>query len=448
MTVYYLSGLAIPGAFANSGFHEEPYILDRDCEVPPVELQRLIFPWIESQYPENPNWANECNDVMMGLERSGATIADDILAEGGIATDATDSGHSTRPVAHAQMEVAKYSLLHLLLHLRRVILQDAAMFINASRDITTPLTRNPIFLSALFIDFKTTLVVKMGSTPGAIRQFEDIVPDLVQVMELNRKETAQILSQVRRQQELDSLQRHILGSQQRQDYEAIKSQMQCLESRLNNVQSCVDALLQNQERENLNRRRHQIAFAPELVRLHERLTPPPQPPASPFLTNTTATAAPVGTAAIGAIAMEDRFVSARREGVTKMPFKFNRGANTIQDVVLEFERLCPIEKEDKALGYPTNKAYRTEYRYINNRRTIMRELSFLLKTTNCLQKEAMTILQEVMDNLGLKIAVYQQHLRGRQKRRKEEGKVSIDNNNNNSSNGGDSDSDSTHSSQV
>lgn len=80
MTVYYLSGLAIPGAFISAGFHDEPYVLDHDCDVPSVKLQRLIFPWIESQYPENPNWVSECNDVMMDVERSGTSIAEDILA--------------------------------------------------------------------------------------------------------------------------------------------------------------------------------------------------------------------------------------------------------------------------------------------------------------------------------------------------------------------------------
>ena len=249
MTVYYLSGLAVPGAFTSAGFHDEPYVLDHDCNVPPVELQRLIFPWIESQFPENPNWVNECNDTMMDAERSGTSITEDILA-----TDPSISLDPSPPSAHAQMEVAKYSLLHLLLYLRRVILQDAVMFINAGGNDTL-LMMHPILQSATFHVFKEQLLQKMASTPALIHQFQDIIPDLVEVLELNRKDTAQILSQVCCQQELDSLQLHFQGKQQQWDHEAIQSLMKKQEDYNEHLQSSLDSLLRNQERAVLEYRR-------------------------------------------------------------------------------------------------------------------------------------------------------------------------------------------------
>jgi hypothetical protein len=45
----YMTTLEIPGAFAMAGFHNARYDLARDCLAPPLELQRLVFPWIEDQ---------------------------------------------------------------------------------------------------------------------------------------------------------------------------------------------------------------------------------------------------------------------------------------------------------------------------------------------------------------------------------------------------------------
>jgi len=85
---------------------------------------------------------------MMDAERSGTSITEDILA-----TDPSISLDPSPPLAHAQMEVAKYSLLHLLLYLCQVILQDVVMFINAGGD-DTPLMMHPILQSATFHVFK------------------------------------------------------------------------------------------------------------------------------------------------------------------------------------------------------------------------------------------------------------------------------------------------------
>jgi len=95
----------------------------------------------------------------------------------------------------------------------------------------------------------------MASTPALIHQFQDIIPDLVEVLELNRKDTAQILSQVCCQQELDSLQLHFQGKQQQWDHEAIQSLMKKQEDYNEHLQSSLDSLLRNQERAVLEYRR-------------------------------------------------------------------------------------------------------------------------------------------------------------------------------------------------
>jgi len=58
-------------------------------------------------------------------------------------------------------------------------------------------------------------------------------------------------------------------------------------------------------------------------------------------------------------------------GVTELtiaitPFQFSRTADTIQAIVSKFDRLHPVQKQDKRLGYPSQRAYQSEHCYINN----------------------------------------------------------------------------------
>jgi len=419
MTVYYLSGLAIPGAFASAGFHNEPYVLERDCEQPPVELQRLIFPWIEAQYPENPKWADECDDIMNGIERSGTRIANDILADQSMSSD------SRQVPTHSQTQVAKYSLLHLLLHLRRVILQDAAMFINAGGH-DTPLMRHSIFRSTLFLTFMNRLLEKTREAPGPIRQFEDVVPDLVKALESHHRDTADILRRVSQQQDLDSKQLRLQGNRQQIDHESIRSLIQKQDDYNKILHSRLSTLLQNQQQMVLRQRRQVLmamsALAPEPIELPGDLLSQPTNVTAAAMTNTArsesgsvvgCTLGPTTTATTSAAG------AATTLALTE-PFKFSRTADTIQAVVSEFDRLHYIQEHDKRLGYPTLEAYRTEYRYINNRQTIIRELTYLMDSQKFGRSETIAIIQETLDRSGMKIAAFQKVLRDRQKKRDEE----------------------------
>jgi hypothetical protein len=418
MTIYYLSGLAIPGAFASAGFHDEAFVLDRDFPVP-IELQRLVFPWIESEYPENPNWVSECDDIMNGTERSGTTIAENILA-----TDSPRSVDPTPAPAHSQIEVAKYSLLHLLLHLRRVILQDAVMFINAGGD-DTPLMKHTIFQSSRFLAFSEQMLASMGCKHEPLRQFQDIVPDLVEILALHRKETTQLLGQVCRQQEQNSHQLHHQGNRQQLDHETIRIIMKKQEDYNDRLQSSLESLVHNQERiimEHRNRLRIALsALAPELTEsLGEILMQPAVATTAATVTTTAATT--FGT------------ISGPSDGATEPitttePFQFSRTADTIQAVVCEFNRLYLVQKSNKRLGYSSQQAYRSEYRYINNRQTIIRELAYLTKCQNLTREGAIAVLQDVLDKSGQKIAAFQKALRGRQAKREEKGKALVNNSN-------------------
>jgi hypothetical protein len=104
------------------------------------------------------------------------------------------------------------------------------------------------------------------------------------------------------------------------------------------------------------------------------------------------------------------------------PFHFDRMAQSIDAVVSEFERMGSIKKLDHRLGYPTHDEFRTEDRYINNRRTIIRELTYLQDSRGLTQEEAVMALQEELDESGMKIAGFQKELRKRQSKRDIKGK--------------------------
>ncbi|KAF9391733.1 hypothetical protein CPC16_003986 [Podila verticillata] len=56
----------ISEAITMAGFHDAPYSLDRDCVIPPLPLQRLVFPMIEKLCDDDPEvWGAHCDAVMM-----------------------------------------------------------------------------------------------------------------------------------------------------------------------------------------------------------------------------------------------------------------------------------------------------------------------------------------------------------------------------------------------
>lgn len=204
MTSYYLSGLAIPGAFANAGFKNDPYVLDRDCLVPPLALQRMIFPDIESQYPDHAKWIAECDDIMAGTQRTAGTIAVKIFAANAEEQGPEEQGPEEQ---YSRVDCAKYSVLGLLLKLRRVILQDAVMFFDSNG--VNPLLRHFIFSTVEFLEFKAKMLDTLHADHTPLRQFQDVAPDLVEVLELTRKEAS--VCQQRYQQQLDIQQQQIFA---------------------------------------------------------------------------------------------------------------------------------------------------------------------------------------------------------------------------------------------
>lgn len=177
------NGIDIPGAEAMAGFHNTRYDLERDRLLPPISLQQRVFPWIEDQYGwmAPSDWKAHCERVMQsptalpGLEGSAGI---EMMRRLEAAEESEEAYH----------DVSKLQLLHLLLWLRRVVLQDAALFKHES--FSEWLVRDRIFQSAEFNAFRLNLLATMesegGGNPGDFDNCGEFQSDQHTTLETNR----------------------------------------------------------------------------------------------------------------------------------------------------------------------------------------------------------------------------------------------------------------------
>ncbi|KAF9313088.1 hypothetical protein BG006_004231, partial [Podila minutissima] len=71
MESFYAPRNPITGAFYMAHFnkHEEPYFIERDLVTTALDLQRLVFPWIEHTFDKDMlektvSWVQECDQEM------------------------------------------------------------------------------------------------------------------------------------------------------------------------------------------------------------------------------------------------------------------------------------------------------------------------------------------------------------------------------------------------
>ncbi|KAF9941481.1 hypothetical protein BGZ65_003056, partial [Modicella reniformis] len=97
---------------------QERLWLTRNTIIPPVELQRKLFPFIESQFPGDQDWVAWVENIMLDRDvYHGRSI--------GAKIDRASQGAGYSIKGENQNEVIKRRHLILLAHLRKVILQDA-----------------------------------------------------------------------------------------------------------------------------------------------------------------------------------------------------------------------------------------------------------------------------------------------------------------------------------
>lgn len=390
MSIYYLSGLAIPGAHTAAGFlPQESYTLDRDV-IPPLDLQQQIFPEIESKYPGETRWLEDCVEAMTGVERSGKDIAAAILNKSvPVSLDASTTTHSAN-------DVAKHGVLQLFLQLRRIILQDAVMFIAAGAG-DAPVLQHPIFHSPEFLAWKDVMLAKMADAPSALRQFTDVAPDVVRVLETQNRDVFAEFQNIRRRHEAESLRFLHQEETVKQNYESLCVMVKGLQEQMDNMARFMEAMGQTEKlHEQQQRRRVQIVVSALAPGSSVMFTPESNAPmtASPFPASGSTTPSPA-TQQRGETAQSHIPVPHHNGSFPVTPFKFSDSIGTISDVLSEIVRFQVFKQLNPKLGYDHDDIKRrTVERNYSNKMPVLREIIYIQEQRGVSREDATAELHE------------------------------------------------------
>ncbi|KAF9944770.1 hypothetical protein BGZ70_004355, partial [Mortierella alpina] len=135
MEKYYMPRNPIIGPYYMAHFYQpnDPYFLPRDLVMPPLSLQRRIFPWIEQSFekddPERTeSWIKACNDDMMAVD-PGEPSDQEFHRDFNPAhvKERLMKGDGKRLMNTATVD--RTAFLSALVRMRRVILQDAVLYL-------------------------------------------------------------------------------------------------------------------------------------------------------------------------------------------------------------------------------------------------------------------------------------------------------------------------------
>ena len=168
LATHYLSSVNPGVALQMAGFDQplERLWLPRNTVIPPIELQRQLFPFIEGQYPEDDDWEAWIENIMLDRDiYYGRSINAHESSQ-------VNDSNSLEYVENDDDDVPRRRHLILLAHLRKVILQDAV----AIMDLDDPTCKYddhfifalPIFKSTLFRQFRDQLRQQMDSATSPL----------------------------------------------------------------------------------------------------------------------------------------------------------------------------------------------------------------------------------------------------------------------------------------
>ncbi|KAG0253526.1 hypothetical protein BGZ95_006299, partial [Linnemannia exigua] len=255
----------------------EPYLVERDLITPPLELQRLLFPWIEHSFDlDDPgkthSWILECDQEMKGVDETVIT-EDDIHWEArfqhSTAQESASGPDWTANRLTSSAQVDRIAFLKLLIRMRRVILKDAVLYLtpdSKGRTLDNSLfTSLPhIFDSPMFMTFKSDLLQAMESH----RQNSTLVSPFVLI---DKQDVSNALNN--------------LSNQVTHAQTSLGNQVSQVQAALNQVSQVQAALAQNQRTQQeqihrMSRPEHEIkhrlcnlAILPKLHPKHRLATP-------------------------------------------------------------------------------------------------------------------------------------------------------------------------------
>lgn len=181
----------VPSEFARgmAGFWTKPFALERNRVDPSIELQQLNFPWIENFFgAENMEWKVECLNEMTQIyenefreEARETEFVEEVGQSGRSQIVAEQSAQAVN--LHQSVDASKRSFLKMLIRCRRIILQDAAVYLLAKKEnyiVNTHPSAFNLFRSHQFKAFQEQVKVAL-ETPmnDRLREYENIFPHLV-----------------------------------------------------------------------------------------------------------------------------------------------------------------------------------------------------------------------------------------------------------------------------
>ncbi|KAG2206098.1 hypothetical protein INT47_003747, partial [Mucor saturninus] len=219
LETHYLGKLPSPFARGMAGFWEKPFSLARNTVSPSLELQRTIFPWIESYFGVgNVEWEAACDkemkeidenededDNVINLEiRSQADPVEFVEEDGRMLLKEKKSNGKQKKTQNS-IDTAKRGFLRLLIRCRRIILQDAAIYLYMNKENKYVSNDKPLFSNYQFKMFQQDVIAAINSPSiGRLEEYEGLVPNIVDTnKEVARRvaEATQRISHLQQQQD-------------------------------------------------------------------------------------------------------------------------------------------------------------------------------------------------------------------------------------------------------
>ncbi|KAG2222130.1 hypothetical protein INT45_007566 [Circinella minor] len=198
LETHYLSKLPSQFAKGMAGFWDKAFHLPRNNASPSLKLQQMIFPWMEDYFgSENKAWKIICEKEMREVDEN---------KDDGISDNNDDENNNVEFVeenrrmvqgngqrvrkTHATIQrstdTAKRGFLRLLVRCRRVILQDAAVYLYFRKEngvVRSKLPDDPKynpFISTNFKEFQEEVVNAINRpSVNRLQDYEGLVPNIV-----------------------------------------------------------------------------------------------------------------------------------------------------------------------------------------------------------------------------------------------------------------------------
>jgi hypothetical protein len=186
-----------------AGFSDKPFHLKRNEVAPSIELQRLVFDFVENAFgeeegsEENRLWRLECDNEMMEMDVNNEEDLENIEPYGFTPGSSSTTSHAS---SWASMSSNKKFVLKTLLRLRRVLLQDAAEYLYRYKPEQSPLLQaHSLFTHPLFKEFKIQ-VHKALDRP--VKQIpNNLPPNVISALDAWYRETHAGLAEANRKME-------------------------------------------------------------------------------------------------------------------------------------------------------------------------------------------------------------------------------------------------------